>query len=232
MKYKKDLTFAEIFRNSPIKKGLIKVFENSFKINLKFFHKKPEKFKIYICDSEKDFKKYAKPYYSKNATAVGLGIKGITTRSPEFIEKLGYWKKKDFPNLMNHEISHIFYSQICKTWSPQWFVEGLANNIGKNFSHSNKEIENMVKKYKINYKILDFRYQRKNFKKGNLPRYPIWQAFTEFLIKKFSLKKIRIFIKEYSKNTTKKRYEKIFKKVFGKSDKVLFNEFIKKSSLS
>lgn len=227
MIYKKDLGFAEMIRGIPITEDLVEIFKESFEINSKVFYKNPEKFKIYVCDSENEYEEYAKPYYSKKSTAVGLGMKGIATRSPEFIERLGRWKKKDFPKLMNHEVSHIFWYQLCKTWSPQWFVEGLACYVGKNYCYSKNELRSVIERFEVDFKILDFRYQRRKFRDGYVPRYPIWQAFFEFLVERFSLKRIEYFIKEYSENANKKNYEMIFRKIFGKTDRVLFNEFLK-----
>ena len=203
------------------------MFSKSYLINKKYFPKDPDKFIIFICNSEEEFRKYAKPYYSKLASAVGLGSKGIATRSPDFVEKIGKYKRTDFQNLMNHEVSHIFWYQLCKTWSPQWFIEGLACHIGKNFVLSNNELKKIIKKNNIKGYILDFRYIRRNFKNGHYLRYSIWQAFIGFIIMEYSLEKIKKFTLQFSKDQSKDNYNRLFKDLFGKNDKALFKEFIK-----
>ncbi len=227
MRYSKDVDFAVIKRNKPIDRELVKIFSKSFSMNKKYFPEIPKKFLILICDSENEYKKYANPYYSKWSTAVGRGMKGITTRSPDFVERIGRWKGADFQKIMTHEISHVFWFNLCKTWTPSWFSEGFACYIGRNFDLSKKEIEKVVKKYNVDFTILDFRYLRRNFKKGHYPRYPIWQAFTNFLVKKYSVKNLKRFSKAFSNQPNKINYKLVFKKIFGKTDRVLFNEFLK-----
>jgi hypothetical protein len=136
-------------------------------------------------------------------------------------------KKRDFKNLVNHEINHVYLTNITKTWSPVWFGEGLASVIGNNFPRSKKQLRTLVKKYSITQKILHFRYLRRNSKAGHTPRYPIWQAFVEFLIRTYSIQHIKRFIQKFSHSPYKTDYLKIFKYVFGKSDRALFNEFLR-----
>lgn len=232
MKFKEDIGIAIISRNKPIDKKIKDIFIKSYKENLKYFPKRPSKFQIDVCDTEEEYKKYAKHYYSKFSTAVGLGERGITTKSPEFTEKIGQWRVNDFQNLMNHEISHIFWFKLCHTWSPQWFVEGLACYIGNNFPLKNIKLKEMVQsprnnnKGKITSQILDYRYLRRNFKKGHFPRYQIWQAFFNYIIDKYGIDIIKKFILDFSKNPTKKNYQKSFREFFGSNDKVIFNKYL------
>jgi len=226
MKFKEDIGIALILRNKSIDKKIKDIFIKSYKENIQFFPKKPSKFLIFVCDSEEEYMRYSKPYYSKWSTAVGLGEIGIATRSPEFTEKIGQWKIKDFQNLMNHEISHIFWFKLSHTWSPQWFVEGLACYIGKNFPLKDNELIEIINKDEITSKILDYRYMRRNFEKGHFPRYKIWQSFFAYLINKYGKDSIKRFILTFSKNPTKPNYQKYFKEVFGLSDKVIFNEYL------
>jgi hypothetical protein len=226
MKFKEDIGIAIILRNKKIDKNIKDIFIKSYKENLKFFPKKLSKFNIFICDNEEEYKKYARPYYTKWSVAVGLGEEGITTRSPEFIDKIGQFKIKDFQNIMNHEISHIFWFRLCHTWSPQWFIEGLACYIGNNFPLKNYELKAIIPKDKITSQILDYRYLRRNFEKGRFPRYQIWQSFFTYIINKYHKDSIKRFILAFSKNPTKKNYNMCFKEIFGKSDRVLFSEYL------
>lgn len=226
MKFKEDIGVAIILRNKKIDKNIKNIFVKAYKENLKFFPQKPSKFQIFVCDTEEEYKKYSKLYYSKQSTAVGLGEKGITTRSPEFVEELGQWEVKDFQNLMNHEISHVFWYNLCHTWNPQWFVEGLACYIGNNFPLKNNEMSRIINKDKINYEILDYRYLRRNFKRSHFPRYQIWQSFFTYLNNRHSKDSIKKLILCFSKNPAKKDYKTCFKKIFESSDKAIFNEYL------
>lgn len=228
MKYTKDIGIAVILRNYEINKDLENIFKNSYNKSIKFFPKKPGKFVIYVCDNEEDYKKYSQPYYIEWSAAVGLGEKGIATRSPEFIEKRGGWKKSDFQSLMDHEISHIFWYRLCPTWSPQWFAEGLAGHIGNNFNTPDYELLNIIKRDKISSKILDYRYLQRNYKNGPYPRFQVWQSFVNYLITNYKIRSIRNFIRDFSIDPVQQNYKDSFKKNFGSSDKELFNEFLKK----
>jgi|SRR3989344_767260 len=226
MKYKKDIGFATILRNKEVNNKIKNIFIKSYKINLSFFQKKPSKFIIYLCDNEEEYKKYSRPYYSINSTAVGLGERGIATRSPEFIEENKSWEAKDFQKLMNHEISHVFWYKLIHSWSPQWFVEGLACHIGNNFFLDKIKIKEIIEKHKINYKILDYKYLRRNFKKGHFPRYQIWQSFFSYLMSKYGKNSIKKFIFTFSKKPTKNNYLNCFRRVFGLDEKEIFKEYL------
>ena len=115
---------------------------------------------------------------------------------------------------------------LCKSWSPSWLAEELACHLGRNFNLAGGDINKLIKKHEINNKILDFRYLRRNFKSGHFPKYPIWQAFTGFIIGEFSTGSIRKLLKDFSKKPDKSNYQKSFKKIFGKSDRRLFTEFL------
>ena len=75
---------------------------------------------------------------------------------------------------------------------------------------------------------MDYRSLKRNFDHGHMPRYPVWANFTKYLAENYSINHLIEIMEEYSKNPTKQNYEKLFKKHFKKSERQLFNEFIKK----
>lgn len=231
MKFSKNLNFAMILRNKKIDNEITDAVKKAFEINKKIFKKNPKKFKIIICDTEKEFKKEAKYYYQRWGTGTVLRNNNLIMRSPDFIEKIGKWKKKDFKNIMNHEMNHVFWTDFYSITKPCWLLEGLACYVGNHFILKKKELKKIIQKHEIDYSIIDYRYLERNFKAGHMPRYPIWCAFTKYIIKKNSIKKLIILMEKYSKNPTKQNYNKLFKNLFKKSEKQLFKEFLNESML-
>lgn len=226
MKHIKKLKFAQILRNKPIGEDLIKFFEKAYSKNASIFKKSPEKFKIIICDNEADFKKECRYYYQRWATATVLRNKNLVARSPEFANLIKRWERSYYQNLMNHEMSHIFWQDFYHSSKPVWLSEGLACHIGNNFISTKNQLKLIIKKYKVNLAILEYRYIKRNFKNGHLPRYPVWANFARHLIQQNSISKLINFMEIYSKNPNKSNYNKLFKNIFGKMDKQLFKEFL------
>lgn len=213
-------------RNKPIPAKILNQANNYFEQNKTFFSKQPNSITIDLCDTTQELKKAAKPYYSDWISAVAHKDKRIAMKSPQMLEQTSTWAKEQFYSILKHEINHVFWHNQINSWSPQWLVEGLACYVGNHFDLSKEEQIIIVKKYKVTNSILDFRWMNKNFKTGHYPRYPIWSGFTRFLIKTHSENKLKEFTKKIPLNVTKKEYETLFKKVFGKSDKDLFNNYL------
>jgi len=230
MKFSKNLKFTTIHRNLPITSEITDAVKKAYTMNKKLFKKTPKKFKIIICDNQKELKKQAKYYYQPWMTATVLRNNDLITRSPEFIEKTKKWKRKDFPSIMDHELTHLFWDNFYTPNKPCWLSEGLPCYVGKNFLLTKKQLKKIIKEYKINHSLLDYRYLKKKFDKGHIPKYPVWAGFTRYIIKKHSIKKLMELIEQYSKNPAKNNYNKLFKKYFKKSDRQLFNEFKKQQT--
>lgn len=227
MKFSRDVGFAIINRNTKIDKNLPRIFKKAFSVNKSIFKKSPKKFKIVICDSEEDFKKEAKYYYQKWSAATVLRDCTLVTRSPEFAKREFQTDAKYFQMLMNHEMCHVFWQSFYSCTNPIWLDEGLACHIGNHFILSGKELKQMVGKYNVTTAILDYRYLKRKFDKGHIPNYPIWATFTRWLAEKYSVEKLVQLMEIYSRNQTKTNYEVVFKKIFGKSDKSMFKQFLK-----
>jgi len=226
MKCTEDIAFALVKRNKEIKNSLIRTIKKAFSVNKVIFKKNPKKFTLVICDTESEFKGKTKYYYQEWQTAVVLRNNKLVIKSPKFIEKIGRWKRKDFLNVLTHEMNHIFWYSMYKTWSPNWLAEGLACHVGKNFILTKKELGEIVRKYNVDSSILSYRYLKRNFGRGHLPRYPIWANFTKYISKRHSTQKLIKLMNKYAKEPRKENYEKAFKLIFRKSEKELFNEFL------
>jgi len=225
MKCSKDIGFATIHRNLPITSEIINPIIKGFKLNKKIFKRTPKKFKVIICDNEKDLKKEAKYYYQKWMTATVLRNNNLVTRSPAFIEKIGRWKRKDFPSIINHEMSHVFWTFLYKHPKPCWLDEGLACYIGKNFRITKKELKEIIRKYKVDYSFVDYRPLKRKFTKGHYPRYPVWAEFTRYIVGKYTIADIIKLMDGFVKKPVRKEYDRLFRKYFGKSERNLFGEF-------
>lgn len=226
-KFKEKLSFGFLLRNKPINKNLISVFKKAYRKNIKFFRKQPNKFKIIICDTKKELKENTKIFH-KWSTASVEGNK-LITRSPQWVEEIKKFTKGEYGKIMTHEISHIFWNKIYKTRKPIWLYEGLACYIGENDIYTKKELKRLIQKYNIkNTRYLEYRFLRRNYKKGSMPRYPLWANFTRYIIKRYSVNRLIRLIDKYTKNPSRTNYNTFFNNIFGKSEKQLFNEFLNK----
>lgn len=225
-KFSIDMGFAQI--SGQADKKLQKEFRKALLFNKRIFRKNPEKFRIIICETEKDFRKMSRCHYQKWASAVVLNDSTLVMRNPRFILSKGKWKRKDIPNIVRHEMCHVFWINFYKTWSPYWLAEGLPCHVGGNYISTKIKLRSSLKNHAIGPEILDYRYLKRNFSKGAQPRYMLWANFTRYLTKKYSTKKLIKFMEEFSRDTTRKKYEVTFKKIFGKTDKQLFKEFLEK----
>ena len=218
MKFSKDLGFAVVFRNKKIGNEILKAILESFRVNKKIFGSAPKKFNVFVCDTEEEFKKHAKYWYHEKATATVLLDNTLVTRSPEFIGKKGLFKRKQFQDIINHEMNHAFLGKYYTGSSPVWLIEGLACYVGK--------FPEIPEIKKLDYSILEYRYIKKRFRKNKFLKHGFWRGFVEYIDKKYSIKKLIILMKEYGKNPVKKNYEELFLKIFKKTEKELFREFV------
>ena len=80
--------FAIIESSRKIDKNIIPVFEKAFHRNKKLFGRIPGKFRIIMCNTEKEFMQNGKTHYQPWASAVVLNNGTLVTRAPDFIRKL------------------------------------------------------------------------------------------------------------------------------------------------
>lgn len=225
-RFVKYVGFATAERDREIEGSILRILKKAYAINRKIFRKPIPKFRIIICDTEGDFMRKSGHHYQKWSTATVLRNGNLITRSPDFIERVGKWRRTDFPNIMNHELNHVFWKALYHHIKPIWLMEGLACHIGNNFILGRGELKHLIRKYRVDSSILEYRYLKRNFDSGHYPRYPVWANFTMYIVKKYSVRRTIRFMERYSAKPFKENYKGTFKKTFGKTGKELFNEFL------
>ncbi len=195
-------------------------FDKAYDINCRLFKKEPGSFKISVCHSRQEFKKEAKYYYTKWATATVLRNGNMVIKHHKISDK---WKKADYPNVIIHEMNHVFWMRLFKTTKPLWLLEGLACSIGKSFS--GYDLGKLACDYKINSKILYYRGLSRKLT-GHIPFYPTWQGFTNYIIERKGIRSIIVLMERYSRNPRRSNYDKQFKLLFGKTERQLFADFL------
>ncbi len=226
MRYEKDIGFARIFSNKKTGKSLELIFRNAWLKNKRIFRKTPSKFRIVICDTEREMKKKAKYYYKPRITATVLRDNTLVTRSPGFIEKIGKFSRKDFPKIVNHEMNHVFWNDFYNTTKPVWLLEGFACYAGENEMVGKDRIKKIIKEREVDYSILHYRYIESKFAKVRPFAYKIWGGFTRFIIKKHGAGSIVRLMNEYSKKIAGRHYDRVFKRIFRKPEEELFEDYL------
>ena len=209
-----------IISSRPVDINLSRSFDKAYEANRRLFGKNPGEFRIIICHSQEEFRKESKYYYTKWATATVLRNGKLVIKSPFMKTK---WRRSYYPNIIMHEMCHVFWTRLYRTTKPLWLNEGLACHAGKNFS--GYDLKMLVGENKISSSILQYRYIKKRLT-GHIPFYPVWQGFVDHLILKNGSQEIIALMDGYSKKPDKERYDKIFRRVFGDSEKRIFNGFL------
>lgn len=222
MKY--DLKFAVLISSKKVPIKIKNWIFNAYEKNKKIFGGAPsKKFKIIICNSDKEWKEESKYYYFPFGAGTVLRDGTFVVREQKFLKG----NDKNYKILLDHEMNHAFFALIYGLTKPVWIHEGLANFVG-GYPLSKKEILKNIKQKRINYKILQYRYLHRNFsnKKVVLLNYSIWKYFIEFI----SSNKpgvIISFMNKFIKSSIKADYTKLFLRYFGKNPKDKFQTFIK-----
>jgi len=135
----------------------------------------------------------------------------IDILSPMAFVKESSHPKKDFLPTLVHEFSHLFAFKLAKGKAiPLWLNEGFANYI----AGQNKKINESI--YIENNFCEKLGSMRGWDKYVNYSAYQISALFVHFLIKKYSIEKIKELISSLDKVYNYSRFEKIFYKVYKK----------------
>lgn len=97
-----------------------------------------------------------------------------------------------------------------------------------NFIMGREELKSLIRKYRVVPSVLEYRYLKRNFGSGHMPRYPVWANFTRYIVKKYSVSRIMAFLDRFFMKPSKENYKRLFKQVFGKTERELFNEFLRR----
>ncbi|HJX50894.1 MAG TPA: hypothetical protein VJ438_05535 [Candidatus Nanoarchaeia archaeon] len=220
----KDLKFAILKSSKEIPSKIENWIFEAYEKNKTIFGRTPsKKFKIVICNAEKEWKEESKYYYFPFGTGTVLRDGTFVAKEQKFLKR----SDKDYKILLDHEMNHVFFALFYGITKPTWIHEGLANFIG-GYPLPKKETLKEIKTKKINHKILQYRYLYRNYpnKKTVRLNYSIWRYFIEFVSDNNS-KVIISFMNDFIKRPNKANYNKMFLKYFGENPKSKFQSFVK-----
>ncbi len=196
----------------------------AYRTNHQFFQTHSASFRVIVCHTEKEYMIQAREYYSPHAIGTVRRDRSLVVRSFELSKKKwSYLTEKQYANVLVHEMNHVFWYSIFKTWQPIWLVEGLADWIS-GIHHSRKPA--LKEKASLEKVKLDYRYLINRLNKDTAIKYAAWGNFIDFLARKNGKENLWSFIHKLGK--TKTSYENAFQKFFGKKSDHLFTEFVKK----
>jgi len=135
----------------------------------------------------------------------------IDILSPEALLKESCHPKSDFLPTLTHEFSHLFAFRLAKGGAiPLWLNEGLSEYLAK----QDQKVQGVLY---IENNFCEKLGTMKGWDKYiNYSAYQISALFVLFLIKKYSIEKIKELISSLDKVYYYPRFEKIFFKVYGK----------------
>lgn len=125
------------------------------------------------------------------------------------------YSKKEYFCLIKHELAHLFSHILSRnTHNPKWLWEGVATYVsGQN------ELKKPVTKF---HDFLKF------YTQSGKGIYRESGFAVELLVKKFGKQKLLRLIKSLPKANTKIKFNKLFKKIYGKNSTYkFFNELLK-----
>jgi len=246
----KDLGFAVIKSSEHVPAFIEASCKQSY-LRSKHLYKKrlTRKITITLCSTQQEWLKAIKYYRWPNAAGVVLRNGDIALKAPDLLvvqakekqrtrisghamkkwhKQLEKWSTKAVKNVILHEFSHVFWTHHYKTTQPNWLNEGLASAVQITHSITKEEVINGIKERKLNEKSLLYRMRIQKHpggKKGGLYYYNLWRYFTLFVTNN-NLRRAVQFMDEYSKRPSRKKYEHLFKKYFGMTEKEAWNAFI------
>lgn len=207
-------------------KNLIKIEKDIKKIlnELKrIFSVDVSKITIYIYDNRNEFNKKLKKETAEWLVANASDNNEIDILSPLAMEKESSHDKKEFLQILKHEFTHLFVHELSKSNTvPKWLNEGLASYIAG--QHKDKQSGIYIDK--------DF-CKKLSTTKGwnenvNYFAYDIAYLFVNFLIKKYSFKKIMKLICSLDSIYYHDSFKKTFKSIYKKDLKEVEELFIEK----
>lgn len=208
-----------IYSGKDFKKIELEVLK-AFDFVYKIFLIKTANITVRVYNNRLDFNKFLKRETESWLVANASGNNEIDILSPLAMQNESSHSKNEFLPILKHEFTHLFIHNLAKGRAvPTWLNEGLAAYIAKQHQ---KNVGPVYIEDNFCKKLGATRGWQKNVKFG---AYPISALFVNFLIRKYSLVKIKQLISSLDKHYYYNNFETIFLKVYKKSLNEIEQEF-------
>lgn len=227
-KAKKETKFSTIYYNKKDKNisKTISQLRKAYNFNKKLYKKEIGKFNTIIVYSRREYNEYHSSKKTKKFhIASARKDQRLLILSPNKIERWSTYTKKESPQILKHEINHLFYYNLYKASKPWWLNEGLALIDSKYKPEKNLLLMKKLKQKIKKENLLIYEQNKKNRKfvfKNSRLIYPLAYLMTQHLREKYGIPKIKKLLKKYSKQPNQKIFNKLFKQTFKKTqDKII-----------
>lgn len=209
-----------IYSGNDFKKIELEVLR-AFNFVYKSFLIKTTNIIVRVYNNRLDFNKFLNRQTESWLVANTSNNNEIDILSPAAMQNESSHGKNEFLPILKHEFTHLFIDNLAKGRAiPMWLNEGFAAYIAKQHQKNVEPIyleDNFCKK-------LDT--QRGWNENVNFGAYTISALFVNFLIRKYSLVKIKKLIFSLDKHYYYNNFEIIFSKIYKKSINEAEKEFI------
>src|SRR3989344_8713627 len=186
--------------------------------NKKLYKIEPKKYRIIVCDSEKDYLK--KTGYKDIGGGACIKWKKIILITPSMQE---HFKAN---GTLYHEINHIFFLEKAKSFRPMWYVEGIAF-LNQKYYHPKTTWKKYLKSINNVERYLAVKSnQYKNLEERN--KFYILSYFCiKYLEKHYSINKLIDFIDKIPRPYNNSKFWQEFESYFKLSKKDLVEKALK-----
>jgi hypothetical protein len=176
---------------------------------------------VRIYNNRLDFNKFLNRQTESWLVANTSDNNEIDILSPMAMQNESSHSKNEFLPILKHEFTHLFIDNLAKGRAiPMWLNEGFAAYIAKQHQ---KNVEPVYLEDNFCKKLDTQRGWNENV---NFGAYTISALFVNFLIRKYSLVKIKQLISSLDKNYYYNNFEIIFSRIYKKSLNEVEKEFI------
>lgn len=178
---------------------------------------------VRIHKTKNDFNKQLKRNTMEWEVANASHNNEIDILHPNAMEKESSHNKNEFIPILKHEMTHLFIDKLSNGKTiPKWLDEGFASYLSGQYK---------IDKWRNNY--IEENFCKKLGtpqgwdKHSNYSAYQTASLFVYFLIKNYSIIKVKKMISSLDKNYYYSNFKKIFTKIFKKNLEDLERRFIK-----
>ncbi len=209
-----------IYNGQDFKKIELEVLK-AFDFVYKTFLIKTTNITVRVYNNRLDFNKFLNRETESWLVANASDNNEIDILSPIAMQNESSHSKNEFLPILKHEFTHLFIDNLAKRRAiPMWLNEGFAAYIAKQHQ---KNVEPVYLEDNFCQNLDTPRAWNENV---NFGAYTVAALFVNFLIRKYSLIKIKQLISSLDKHYYYNNFEVIFLKVYKKSLNEVEKEFI------